>query len=155
MKRSPKIFIVFHVLILCLCMVVTPKKVVRSDLFCFLCTSTLGKDRVQIFGKRSVDIPGLKSGVDIDVTEFSLINFLSALRTVTSDSFVVENYQVRFLCSKTRLKKTLIKVAYEPSVYKRIQRQRKASSRKNYNDKLLCWTYRMSRKDVDLLLSYT
>ena len=54
-KRLPKIFIVFHVLILCLSMVVTPKKVVRSDLFCFLCASTLGKDRVRIFGKRSVD----------------------------------------------------------------------------------------------------
>ena len=47
-----------------------------------------------------------KSAVDIDVTEFSLIDFLSALRTVTSDSFVVENYQVLFLRSKTRLKKT-------------------------------------------------
>ena len=51
---------------------VTPKKVVRSDLFCFLCASILGKDRVQIFGKSAVDIPGLiKSAVDIDVTEFS------------------------------------------------------------------------------------
>ena len=71
-KRSPKLFIVFHVLILCLSMLVTPKKVVRRDLFCFLCASTLGKDRVRIFGKSSVDIPGLiKSAVDIDVTEFS------------------------------------------------------------------------------------
>ena len=72
-KRSPKKFIIFHVLIVCLSMVVTPKKVVQSDLFCFLCASTLGKDRVRIFGKRSVDIPGLiKSAVYIDVTEFSL-----------------------------------------------------------------------------------
>ena len=102
-------------------MVVTPKRVVQSDLFCFLYASTLGKDRVQIFGKHSVDIPGLKSAIDIDVTEFSLIDLSSA----TSDSFVVENYQVPFLRSKTRLKKTLIKVAYEPSVYERIQRQRK------------------------------
>ena len=144
--------------ILYLCMVVTPKRVVRSDLFCFLYASTLGKDRVRIFGKRSVDIPGLKSAIDIDVTEFSLITVLidlsSALRTVTSDSFVVENYQVPFLRSKTRLKKTLIKVAYEPSVYERIQRQRKASSWKNYNDKLLCRTYHMSRKDVGLLDSH-
>ena len=135
-------------------MVVTPKRVVRSDLFCFLYASTLGKDRVRIFGKRSVDIPGLKSAIDIDVTEFSLIDLPSALRTVTSDSFVVENYQVPFLRSKTRLKKTLIKVAYEPSVYERIQRQRKASSRKNYNNKLLCCTYHMSRKHVDLLDSH-
>ena len=102
-----------------------------------------------------MDIPGLKSAVDIDVTEFSLIDLSSALRTDTSDSSVVENYQAPFLRSKTRLTKTLIKVAYEPSVYERIQRQRKASSRKNYNNKLLCRTYRMSRKDVDLLLSYT
>ena len=135
-------------------MVVTPKRVVRSDLFCFLYASTLGKDRVRIFGKHSVDIPGLKSAIDIDVTEFSLIDLSSALRTVTSDSFVVENYQVPFLRSKTRLKKTLIKVAYEPSAYESIQRQRKASSRKNYNDKLLCRTYHMSRKDVDLLDSH-
>ena len=85
-----------------------------------------------------MDIPALKSAVDIDVTEFSLFDLSSALRTVISDSFVVENYQVPFLRSKTRLKKTLIKVAYEPSVYERIQRQRKASSRKNYNDKLSC-----------------
>ena len=127
-------------------MVVTPKKVVQSNLFCFLCASTLGKDRVRIFGKSSVDIPGLKSAFDIDMTEFSLIDLSSALRTDTSDSFVVENYQVPFLRSKTRLKKTHIKVAYEPSVYERIQWQRKASSRKNYNDKVLCCTYRMSRK---------
>ena len=59
--------------------------------------------------------------------------FSPALCIVTSDSFVLENYQVPFLSSKTRLKKTLIKVAYEPSVYERIQRQRKTSSRKNYN----------------------
>ena len=91
-----------------------------------------------------MDIPGLKSTIDIDVTEFSLIDLSSALRTVTSDSFVVENYQVPFLRSKMRLKKTLIKVAYEPSVYERIQRQRKAY-------KLLCRTYHMSLKDVDLL----
>ena len=108
--------------------------------------------RVRIFRKSSVDIPGLKSAVML--TEFSLIDLSSALRTVTSDSFVVENYQVPFLRSKTRLKKTLIKVAYEPSVYEGIQRQRKASSRKNYNDKLLCHTHRMSRKDVDLLDSH-
>ena len=69
-----------------------------------------------------MDIPGLKSAVDFDVTEFSLIDLSSALRTVTSDSFVVDNYQVHFLRSKTRLKKTLIKVAYEPSIYKTIQR---------------------------------
>ena len=56
--------------------------------------------------------------IDIDVTEFSLIDLLSALLTVTSDSFVVENYQVPFLRSKMRLKKTLIKVAYKASITK-------------------------------------
>ena len=51
---------------------ITPKKVVHSDLFCVLCASTLGRNRVRIFGKSSLDIPGLiKSAVDIDVTEFS------------------------------------------------------------------------------------
>ena len=50
---------------------ITSRKVVHSDLFCSLCASTLGKHRVRIFGKSSVD-PGLiKSAVDIDVTEFS------------------------------------------------------------------------------------
>ena len=102
----------------------------HSDLFCFLCPSSLGKDRVRIFGKSSVDIPGLKSSLDIDVTEYSLIDLSSALHTVATDSFVVKNYQVPFLRSKTRLKNTLIKVADEPSVYEMIQRQRKASSRK-------------------------
>ena len=102
-----------------------------------------------------MDIPGLKSAVDIDMTEFLLIDLPSAFRAVKGDSFIVENYQVTFLRSKMRLKKTSIKVAYEPSVYERIQQQRKASSRKNYNDKLLCRTYCMSLKDVDLLLSYT
>ena len=77
--------------------------------------------RVRIFRKSSVDIPGLKSAVML--TEFSLIDLSSALHTVTSDSFVVENYQVPFLRSKTRLKKTLIKVAYEPSVYEGIQEE--------------------------------
>ena len=77
-----------------------------------------------------MDIPGLKSAVDIDMTEFSLIDLSSALRAVKGDSFIVENYQVTFLRSKMRLKKILIKVAYEPSVYERIQQQRKALSRK-------------------------
>ena len=80
------------------------------------------KTEFEFLGKSSVDIPGLKSAVDFDVTEFSLIDLSSALHTVTSDSFVVENYQVPFLRSKTRLKKTLLKVAYEPSVFERIQR---------------------------------
>ena len=80
------------------------------------------KTEIEFLGKSSVDIPGLKSAVDFGVTEFSLIDLSPALRTVTSDSFVVENYQVPFLRSKTRLKKTLIKVAYEPSVFERIQR---------------------------------
>ena len=39
------------------------------------------------------------------MTELSLIDLSSALRTVASDSFVVGNYLVPFLRSKTRLKK--------------------------------------------------
>lgn len=50
----------------------TPKKIVRSNLLCFLCAATLNKDRVRVFGKSSVDIPGLiKSAIDIDATVFS------------------------------------------------------------------------------------
>ena len=64
-------------------MVVTLKKVVRSDLFCLFCAFTLGNDRVRIFWENAVDI---------DVTEFSLIDLSSVLRTVASDSIVVENY---------------------------------------------------------------
>lgn len=50
----------------------TPKKIVRSDLACFLCACRLSKDKVRVFGKSAVDIPGLiKSAIDIDAAVFS------------------------------------------------------------------------------------
>ena len=54
------------------CVDETPKKIVESKLFCFLCGCTLNKERVRIFGKSSVDIQGLiKAAIDVDVTVFS------------------------------------------------------------------------------------
>ena len=54
------------------CVDETPKKIVESKLFCFLCGCTLNKERVHIFGKSSVDIQGLiKAAIDVDVTVFS------------------------------------------------------------------------------------
>ena len=54
------------------CLDETPKKIVKSKLFCFLCGCTLNKERVRIFGKSSVDIQGLiKAAIDVDVTVFS------------------------------------------------------------------------------------
>lgn len=51
----------------------TPKKIVRSDLVCFLCACRLNKDKVRVFGKSAVHIPGLiKSAIDIDAAIFSL-----------------------------------------------------------------------------------
>ena len=50
----------------------TPKKIVRSDLVCFLRACHLKKDKVRVFGKSAVDIPGLiKSAIDIDAAVFS------------------------------------------------------------------------------------
>ena len=133
---------VFHVLILYLCMVVIPKKVFRSDYSVFFVPLSWVKTEFEFLEKIlwMFQVSSKVLNIDMDVTEFSLIDLSSALRTVTSDSFVVENYQVPFLRLKMRLKKTLIKVAYKPSI-----------TRKNYNNQLLCRKYRMSRKDVHLL----
>ena len=50
----------------------TPKKIVKSDIFCFLCGCNLGKDRVRVFGKSAIDIAGLiKRALDVDVSEYS------------------------------------------------------------------------------------
>ena len=49
----------------------TPKKVVRSDFFCFLCSCNLGKDQVCVFRKSAVDIARLiKRAVDVDQCVF-------------------------------------------------------------------------------------
>ena len=40
--------------------------------FCFLCGCNLGKDRVRVFGKSTVDIAGLiKRALDVNVSEYS------------------------------------------------------------------------------------
>ena len=50
----------------------TPKKVVKSEFFCFLCSCNLGKDRVRVFEKSAVDIAGLiKRALDVDVSVYS------------------------------------------------------------------------------------
>ena len=50
----------------------TPKIVVKSEFFCFLCSCNLGKDRVRVFGKSAVDIAGLiKRALDVDVSVYS------------------------------------------------------------------------------------
>ena len=71
------------------CMDKTPKKIVRSELLCFLCVCgyTLVKEKVRIFGKSSVGIQGvIKAAIDIDVTVFRQVSFSFALRAVTSGS---------------------------------------------------------------------
>ena len=37
----------------------TPKKVIRSECFCFLCSCNLGKDQVRVFRKSAIDIARL------------------------------------------------------------------------------------------------
>ena len=51
----------------------TPKKVVRSEFFCFLCSCNyVGKDQVHLFGKSTVDIARLiKHALDVDVSLYS------------------------------------------------------------------------------------
>ena len=50
----------------------TPKKVVRSDFFCFLCGCNLGKDQVCVFRKSAVNVTRLiKRALDIDVSLYS------------------------------------------------------------------------------------
>ena len=46
----------------------TPKKVIRSEFFCFLCSGDLGKDQVRVFRKSAVDIARLsKRALDVDL----------------------------------------------------------------------------------------
>ena len=50
----------------------TPRKVVRSEFFCFLWSSNLGKDQVRMFKKSTVDITRLiKRALDVDVSLYS------------------------------------------------------------------------------------
>ena len=48
----------------------TPKKVVRSEFFCFLFSCNLGKDQVRAFRKSAVDI-AIKRALDVDVSLYS------------------------------------------------------------------------------------
>lgn len=77
----------------------TPKKVVRSELFCFLCGCNLGKDRVRVFGKSAVDIAGLiKRSLDVDVSVYSsselFICTATCLRRLKRLEKVTENFQM-------------------------------------------------------------
>ena len=57
----------------------TPKKVIRSEFYCFLCSFNLGKDQVRVFRKRAVDIARLiKRALDVDVSLYSQVNYLFA-----------------------------------------------------------------------------
>ena len=50
----------------------TPKKVIRSHFFCFLCSCNLGKDQVRVFRTSAVDIARLiKCALDVDVSLYS------------------------------------------------------------------------------------
>ena len=67
------------------CMDKTPKKIVRSELLCFLsgCTLTKEFERVRMFGKSSVGIQGvIKAAIDISFS-FAL-RFEKILNNLTS-----------------------------------------------------------------------
>ena len=50
----------------------TPKKVIRSEFFCFLCSCNLGKDQVRVFRKSAANIARLnKRDLDVDVSLYS------------------------------------------------------------------------------------
>ena len=50
----------------------TPKKVIRSEFYCFLCSCNLGKDQVRVFRKSAVDIARfIKRALDVDVSLYS------------------------------------------------------------------------------------
>ena len=50
----------------------TPKKVVISEIFCFLCSCNLGKGQVRVFRKSAADIARLiKRALDVNVSLYS------------------------------------------------------------------------------------
>lgn len=51
----------------------TPKKIIESDLMCFICSSVVQKkDKIYIFGKSSIDLPELiLSSLNVDVNCYS------------------------------------------------------------------------------------
>ena len=56
-----------------------PKKIVRSDLVCFLCACRLNKDKVRVLSKSAEDIPSLiKRAIDIDAAVFCRVTSSSA-----------------------------------------------------------------------------
>ena len=77
----------------------TPKKVVKSEFFYFLCSCNLGKDRVRVFGKSAVDIAGLiKRALDVDVSVYSsselFICTATCLRRLKRFEKITENFQM-------------------------------------------------------------
>ena len=134
--------------------VVTPKKVFRSDFFCFLCASTFGKDRVRIFGKKIMWISRSHQKCcwhrrDRIFVDRSLIFAPQCYKRLLRCGKLSST----FLALKDEIKRDFDKGGLQTKHYERIQQQRKASSRKNYNNQLLCRTYRMSLKDVNLRTS--
>ena len=68
----------------------TPKKVIRSEFLCFLCSRNLGKDQGRVFRKSAVDIARLiKRALDVDVSLYSQVNYLF-------DSNVLKKSQKRY-----------------------------------------------------------
>ena len=52
----------------------TPRKVIRSEYFCFLCSCNLGKDQVCVSRKSAVDIARLiKRALQVDVSLHSSV----------------------------------------------------------------------------------
>ena len=83
----------------------TPKKIVRSDLACFLCACRLNKDKVRVFGTNAVNIPGPNQKCDCTACYKKLIRFekiASNLRALQRE--LKENYEKGGLRTK-RLRK--------------------------------------------------
>ena len=83
----------------------TPKKIVRSDLACFLCACRLNKDKVRVFGTNAVNIPGPNQKCDCTACYKKLIRFekiASNLRALQRE--LKENYEKGGLRAK-RLRK--------------------------------------------------
>ena len=85
-KRHPRIcsFVFRRIFIPCPRKDETPKKVVRSEFFCFLCSCNLGKDQVRVFKKSAVDITRLIKRALVFLYSCILqVNYLFALLSST------------------------------------------------------------------------
>jgi len=70
----------------------TSKTIVRSDLVCFLCACSLNKDKIRVFNKSAVDIPGLiKSMIDIDAVVSDLFICTACYKKLTQFEKISSN----------------------------------------------------------------